>query len=137
MNIEKFDGERWKNYFTLNVHVQIGVMLEVVDEKVNISFVGAPSLQVIDMINNTGLPFSERLLNGFLDIVSYFAFPALSEKIMEIDVPDIDQAMIEALLGGGEESDFTIEGKVETTTQFIEANNGKHLSFGMGLNLVN
>ena len=114
--------------------------MRVEDNLFKMTLSGTPQLEVIDVVDNTNIPFSETLLTGFLDLVTMFALPQLTDKFMEIDVPDIDQALLEQLMAGNDNEDdedgFTLEGSVETTTQFIEANNGKHLSFGMGLNRI-
>ena len=55
-----------------------------------------------------------------LSLIIDYAIPQVAETSLTIDVPDIDGPF---------------GTKVITTTESINANNGEHLGFSMGLNL--
>jgi hypothetical protein len=130
MDVDIYLNNAWKTMFHAKVDIKAGVLLTVVDQKVHMTIEGTPELTIHELLDlNVSLGSGGNVLNIFAGkalietIVNQligFAIPQVAESFMVIDVPDIEGP---------------VGTKVITTTEGIEANNGKHLGFSMGMNL--
>lgn len=130
MDIQIFQNAAWHTLFHAQVDIRAGVLLSVVDQKVHMTIQGTPQIDIRELLDfNVSVEGSNSQFNLFIGRAAVetmvnqllgFAIPQVADSFLVIDVPDIPGP-----LGT----------RVITTTEGIEANNGAHLGFSMGLNL--
>lgn len=130
MDIDIYQQGQWNKMFHAVVDIKSGVLLSVVDKQVHMTIEGIPQITVRELLDfHLQMSGSNGSLNWFIGkaffeesvkLLLEYAIPRVAESYMNISVPDI----------AGPNGTNVI-----TTTESIEANNGAHLGFSMGLNL--
>lgn len=134
MLIETFKDGQWETNFTVEVDLQLGVLMEAKDGNFYIKVLGIPKLEikqialgdsddwvvsnekgnmVFTMGNNVIKNTVQLLVDGFMSL----AIPQLSEEVGELQYPGIP---IPETTNG-----------IFMQTRSISANNNRHLSFGL------
>lgn len=134
MDVDIFENNAWKTIFHAKVNIKAGVLMIEKDKKFHMTVDGTPRLEILELMDmnlsaggtKNGVTGTITLFVGkvFLEsaiaLIIDYAIPQVAETSLTIDVPDIDGPF---------------GTKVITTTESINANNGEHLGFSMGLNL--
>ncbi len=134
MDIDLYENNAWKTIFHAKVNIKAGVLMVEEDKKFHMTVDGTPRLEILELMDmnlsaggtkngttgNVTLFISKMFLESAIALIIDYAIPQVAETSLTIDVPDIDGPF---------------GTKVITTTESINANNGEHLGFSMGLNL--
>ncbi len=92
--LDKFENGQWKNQITLEVDLSIAATIDQEDQIVKLGIHGTPSLNIHKTINNTGLPFTQKMLQTLVDAVFVYFIPSLNQNVFRLDMSQIaDQSL--------------------------------------------
>lgn len=128
MNIETYRSGEWVRDFEVNVDIRAGVYMTAKNGKFQLTILGTPDLVVNSIKTDSALrllPDSvlRQLIQFGIDLVMNVAVPQIADTYAELDYPPI----------AGPEGSNT---ELQLTTDKIEANNDRHLNFGLSLDVV-
>ncbi|CAA0105078.1 Uncharacterised protein [BD1-7 clade bacterium] len=116
----------WDTDFTLVVDIQAGVLLSLDGQVLETTLLGSPQLEIKDVETPDGLEFIEPLIQPLADLITDGLLPLVTNTALRLDLTEFELPL--------ELSDPTKA--LQLSTEGIEANNGRHLSFSTGINLI-
>lgn len=89
MYLDKYEGGVWKTQLKLGVDFNIAAGIAQEGNAVRLSVHGSPVFNLRSMVNNTGLPVTQSMLQGVLDLVTMYFLPQLADRFIIIDLSQL------------------------------------------------
>jgi hypothetical protein len=84
----------WKNQLKLGVNFDIAATIEQVDQAVRLGIDGSPIFNLNTMVNNTGLPVTQGMLQTLLDAVTIYFIPTITDQFVIVDLAQFTDSSI-------------------------------------------
>ncbi len=144
MLIETHNGSTWKPNFTVDVDMKVGVLMTAENQKFQMKVLGVPQLDINKIalgdsdnyiynnenesvnvfVNNNAV---RSVVQFAVDMVLNIAVPQIAEQVGELEYPGI------VIPKSNDVGGYDVAKGMWMSTENIEANNNKHLSFGIGM----
>jgi hypothetical protein len=79
----------WKTQLQLGVDFSIAASIGQVDNAVRLGVAGSPTFNLNTMVNNTGLPVTQGMLQTMLDAVTQYFLPEITDQFIVIDLAQL------------------------------------------------
>ncbi len=86
MHLDLNENGVWKEQLRLGVDFSIAASISQVDNAVRLGIDGSPTFNLRTMVNNTGLPVTQGMLQGVLDLVTMYFLPSITDQFIIIDL---------------------------------------------------